>query len=387
MPDSAADLLAQLVAIPSVNSDLVSGASGEAAIADFCQAWLSERGFEVHRLEQHSGRPSVVGIARGTGGGRSLMLNGHYDTVTLAGYDGDPLVAERRGGKLYGRGAFDMKSGVAAMMVAAARAKAAGLAGDLLVACVADEEHASFGTEEVVATFRADAAVVTEPSHLELTVAHKGFAWFEVAVHGRAAHGSRPELGIDAIAKAGRFLVALEAWDRRLRANPTHPRLGAGSVHASLVRGGQEMSSYPAECRIGLERRTVPGETGESVAAELRAILDDIASDDPDFRAEMVLGLVRPPFEVAEGAPVVQALRDAATRRLGRAPAWRGEPFWTDCAILAGAGIPAVMFGADGAGAHAAQEWAEEASVEALADILSDAAVAFCGRSVGAMRS
>lgn len=386
MPDSAADLLARLVAIPSVNPDLVPGAGGEAAIADFCQAWLAERGFEVHRLERRPGRPSVVGVARGAGGGRSLMLNGHYDTVTLAGYGGDPLAAERRDGKLYGRGAFDMKSGVAAMMAAAARAKEAGLAGDLFVACVADEEHASSGTEEVVAAFRADAAIVTEPSHLELTVAHKGFAWFEVVVHGRAAHGSRPELGVDAVAKAGRFLVALEGWDRHLRATPTHSRLGAGSVHASLIRGGQEMSSYPAECRIGLERRTVPGETGETVAAELRAILDRVAADDPDFRAEVVPGLVRPPFEVGEDAPVVRVVRDAAARRLGRAPAWRGEPFWTDCAILAGAGIPAVMFGADGGGAHAAEEWAEEASVEALADILFDAAVEFCDRGAGAAR-
>jgi acetylornithine deacetylase len=190
-----------------------------------------------------------------------------------------------------------------------------------------------------------------------------------------------PELGVDAIAKAGRFLVALEDWDRRLRDHPTHKRLGSGSVHASLIRGGQELSSYPAECRIHLERRTVPGETGETVAAELRAILDGIAAEDAGFRAELRPGLVRVPFEVAEDAPVVQALRGAATRRLGRAPACRGEPFWTDCAIFAGAGIPAVMFGADGGGAHAAEEWADEASVEALADILLDASVAFCGRA------
>jgi acetylornithine deacetylase len=377
----AVDLLAELVAINSVNPDLVPGAAGEAAIADFCAGWLGRRGFEVHRLEQRPGRPSIVGIARGAGGGRSLMFNGHYDTVTLAGYAGDPLRAERRGGRLYGRGAFDMKSGVAAMMVAAARAKAAGLAGDLLVACVADEEHASFGTEEVVARFRAEAAIVTEPSHLQATLAHKGFAWYDVVVRGRAAHGSRPELGLDAIAKAGKFLTALEDWDRRLAANPSHPRLGAGSVHASLIAGGQELSSYPAECRISLERRTVPGETGESVAAELRAILETIAAGDPTFRAELRPGLARPPFEAQEDAPIVAALRAAGTARLGRAPEWRGEPFWTDCAILAAAGTPCLIFGADGGGAHAAEEWAEERSVETLADILLDTAVTFCGRA------
>ena len=373
--------MAKLVAINSVNPDLVPGAAGEAAIADFCARWLAQRGFEIHRLERRPGRPSIVGLARGVGGGRSLMFNGHTDTVTLAGYVGDPLAAVRRGGRLYGRGAFDMKSGVAAMMVAAARAKALGLAGDLIVACVADEEHASFGTEEVIARFKADAAIVTEPSHLELTVAHKGFAWYEVVVRGRAAHGSRPELGVDAIAKSGRFLTAIEDWDRRLSANPSHPRLGAGSVHASLIRGGEELSSYPAECRVSLERRTVPGETAESVAAELGAILERIASEDPGFRAEVRRGLARPPFEAREDEQIVEALRDAGAARLGQAPPWRGEPFWTDCAILAGSGIPCVLFGADGAGAHAAEEWAEEASVEALADILFDTALRFCGRA------
>ena len=381
MTEFAVDLLARLVAISSVNPDLVPGAEGEAAIAGFCSSWLASRGFEVHRLEQRPGRPSIVAVARGNGGGPSLMFNGHYDTVTLAGYDGDPLAATRRDGRLYGRGAFDMKSGVAAMMVAAHRASKAGLAGDLIVACVADEEHASFGTEEVVAQFKADAAIVTEPSHLELTVAHKGFAWFEVVVRGRAAHGSRPDLGIDAIAKAGKFLVALEDWDRHLRARPTHPALGSGSVHASLISGGQELSSYPAECRIHLERRTVPGETSQTVAAELRAILTRIADADPDFKADVIPGLFRQPFQVETSAAIVETLKAAATRRLGQVPPWRYEPFWTDCAILASAGIPAVMFGADGGGAHSAEEWAVEASVEALADILTETAIAFCGRT------
>ncbi|MGH7051455.1 MAG: M20/M25/M40 family metallo-hydrolase [Acetobacteraceae bacterium] len=382
MPESATDLLAELVKIPSVNPDLVPGSAGEARIAEYCAAWLAARGFEVHRLEQHPGRPSIVGIIRGTGGGRSLMLNGHYDTVTLASYAGDPLAAERRDGKLFGRGAFDMKSGVAAMMIAAARTRELRLAGDLLVACVADEEHASFGTEEVIRHFRADAAIVTEPSHLELTIAHKGFAWFEVVVHGRAAHGSRPDLGIDAIAKAGRFLMALGTWDRRLRSTPTHPRLGAGSVHASLIRGGQELSSYPAECRIALERRTVPGETPAGLAAELGAILREITAEDPEFLAEIRPGLVRSPFEIALDQPIVEALGAAATRKLGRRPGYRAEPFWTDCAILADAAIPAVMFGADGDGAHASEEWADLSSVEALAEILIDTATRFCGPAV-----
>ena len=282
-------------------------------------------------------------------------------------------------GKLYGRGSFDMKGGVAAMMVAAARAKAKNLRGDILVACVADEEYASSGTEEVARHFRADAAIVTEPSHLELTIAHKGFAWFDVIVEGRAAHGSRPDLGIDAIAKAGKFLVALEAYDKRLRASPTHPILQSGSVHASIIHGGAEWSSYPARCRISLERRTIPGETPRSVQAELEAIIDAIAADDADFHAIVELGLNRGPFEVPETRADRRDARPGRHQGARRQPTRRGEPFWTDCAILKDAGIPCVMFGADGAGAHAATEWTTVQSVRTLADILAETATEFCG--------
>jgi acetylornithine deacetylase len=376
--EDPADLLSALVAIESVNPDLVPGAVGEAAIASFCAEWLKRHGFAVTWIEDVPGRPSVVGVARGSGGGRSLMVNGHIDTVTLAGYDGDPLAPTVRNGRLHGRGSFDMKGGVAAMMVAAARAASAGLRGDILVACVADEEHASFGTEQVAARFTADAAIVTEPSHLQLTIAHRGFAWFEITVLGRAAHGSLPEMGIDAIARAGHVLVAIEELDRRLRARETHPLLRWGSVHASTIRGGQEMSSYPAECVIGLERRTLPGETPEAMEAEMLSLLDGIASRVPDFRYALRPGLHRPPFETAADAAIARAVSDAGLAVTGQAPAIRGEPFWTDCAILAGAGIPCVMFGADGAGAHAATEWTDIASVRTLADILERTAKDFC---------
>jgi acetylornithine deacetylase len=374
----AVELLANLVTIPSVNPDLVKGGHGEAEIADYISGWFHGHGFEVHRLERNAGRPSIVGIARGKGGGKSLMFNGHIDTVTLAGYDGEPLDPVIRDGKIFGRGSFDMKGGVAAMMVAAARAKAKGVAGDILVACVADEEYASFGTEEAVERFKADAAIVTEPSHLEVTIAHRGFVWFDVEVQGRAAHGSRPELGIDAIAKAGKFLVALEELDKSLRAKPSHPILKSGSVHASIISGGEELSSYPAKCLIRLERRTIPGETVESTRAELHQIIDRIAASDPDFKAAPTPGLARPPFEVSKDEAIVKALQNSATARLGKMPDWRGEPFWTDCAILQSAGIPCVMFGADGGGAHAAMEWTTTESVKALADILTETALAFC---------
>ncbi|WP_198943475.1 M20/M25/M40 family metallo-hydrolase [Actinokineospora bangkokensis] len=378
MLSEPAALLAQLVALDSVNPDLVPGGAGESATADFCAAWFAARGFEVHRLERRPGRPSVVAVARGTGGGRSLMFNGHLDTVATASFDGDALDPVVRDGRMHGRGTFDMKGGVAAMMVAAARASAAPLRGDVLVACVADEEHASAGTEEVLASFTADAAVVTEPSHLEVTVAHKGFAWFEVDVLGRAAHGSRPDLGVDAIAKAGHFLVALEGLGRALAAGPAHPLLGTGTVHASLISGGEEASSYPARCRVVVERRTVPGETREVVTAELTALLDALAATVPDFRAELRPGLHRAPFQADEGSPVVRALLHHAEQVLGHPPAVRGEPFWTDCALLDGAGIPCALFGVDGGGAHAADEHVDLASLDRLTDVLARTAADFC---------
>ncbi|MGW7404058.1 M20/M25/M40 family metallo-hydrolase [Streptomyces sp. NPDC054833] len=372
-------LLARLTALDSANPDLVPGGAGETAVADFCGAWLAAQGFEVHRLEERPGRPSLVAIARGVGGGRSLMLNGHLDTVGLAGYDGDPLDPEIRDGKMFGRGTFDMKSGIAAMMAAAARATAEGsLRGDVLVACVADEEHASSGTAEVLASFTADAAIVTEPSHLELTLSHKGFVWFDVEVVGRAAHGSRPELGIDAIAKSGHFLVALEELGRRLALGPAHPLLGTGTLHASVIRGGEEPSTYPAHCRITLERRTVPGESADSVERELTAVLDQLVVTVPGFRYRLTRGLYREPFEADPQAPIVRTLARHAEKSLGHPPVVRAEPFWTDCALLARAGIPCLLFGVDGAGAHAATEYVELASLERLTGILTDTIAEFC---------
>jgi acetylornithine deacetylase len=372
-------LLARLIAIDSVNPDLVPGGAGETVIADFCNQWLATRGFEVHILEKRPGRPSLVAIARGTGGGRSLMLNGHLDTVSLADYDGDPLDPQIRDGRMYGRGTFDMKGGIAAMMVAAARATAHGpLRGDIILACVADEEHGSSGTEEVLESFTADAAIVIEPSQLEVTLAHKGFAWFDVEIEGRAAHGSRPELGIDAITKAGHFLVALEELGQRLGQDPAHPLLGTGTMHASVIHGGEEPSTYPAHCSITLERRTIPGESVDSVERELTDVLDRLADTVPDLRYRLSRGLHREPFEADPEALIVRTLTRHAEQALGHPPVVRAEPFWTDCALLDRAGIPCLLFGVDGAGAHAATEYVDLASLDRLTDILSGTIADFC---------
>lgn len=372
-------LLAELIAVDSSNPDLVVGAAGEAEIADVVSDWLRSRGFQIHRLEERPGRPSIVAVAAGAGGGRSLMLNGHLDTVTLAGYDGDPLSPLVRDGSMFGRGAFDMKSGIAAMMVAAADAASRPHAGDIMLALVADEEYGSSGTEEVLRSFTADAAIVTEPSHLEVTLAHRGFAWFDVTIEGVAAHGSRPDLGVDAIAKAGYLLVEIDRWAESLATGPAHPVLGTGSVHASVITGGEELSSYPARCTVSIERRTVPGENADTVEAELTEMLERIRATQPAFRYSIRRGLERYPFQVDESEPIVQTVFAAVERVTGRAAIRRGEPFWTDCALLAEVGIPCLLFGVDGGGAHAASEWVTLESLETVTRVLTETITEYCG--------
>jgi acetylornithine deacetylase len=371
-------LLAELVKIDSVNPDLVPGGAGETEIAKFIQSWLEEKGFETHWLEKTVGRPSVVGIARGTGGGKALMLNGHIDTVTTAGMSIPALEPRVENGKMYGRGSYDMKCGVAAMLTAAAQAKTLGLRGDVIVACVADEENASIGTSEVAERFTADAAIVCEPTNLEMTVAHKGFVWASITTHGKAAHGSRPDLGIDAIAKMGAVLIELEQLAAHLAQNPKHALLGTGSVHASIISGGEERSSYPATCSLEIERRTVPGETPEMVRAELQTIIDSCSSRDPNFRASLEMGLIRHAHECFETEAIVQTLRRHAREATGFEPRIAGAPYWTDCAILADAGIPSFLYGPSGDGAHAAIEWVDLESLETCVNVYLETIKAFC---------
>jgi acetylornithine deacetylase len=372
------ELTSQLVAIESINPELGVGGSGESELARFVAEWCERAGLETTLSEAAPGRPNVVAIARGTGGGRSLMLNAHMDTVGVAGVT-DPFVAKVEDGRLYGRGAYDMKGSLAACMLAAAAAKERGLRGDVIVTAVSDEEVASVGTEAIAATLQADAAIVTEPTELQLAVAHRGFVLLEIETIGRAAHGSRPHLGIDAIAKMGRVLTGIEELDQRLRANPTHPYVGSGSVHASLIEGGQEYSSYPARCVLQAERRTIPGESVELAVDEIQAIIDGAAAADSDFAGSVRSLASREPFEVEEDADVVASVRRCAAPVLGSDPDIVGVSFWADSALLAGAGIPTVLFGPRGEGAHAEVEWVDVESLEQCVEIYGAVAAEICG--------
>lgn len=382
--DDLARLTSELIAIDSTNPDLVPSGAGEATIATFVADWLRRHGVEVVTHDAAPGRPNVVGIVRGTDGdagnsrGRALMLNAHMDTVGPGGMS-DPFLSRRIGTRLYGRGAYDMKASLAAIMLVAARATALGLRGNLIVTAVADEEYASVGTRAIVERYRAAAAIVTEPTDLRLCLAHKGFVWFDVTTHGIAAHGSLPDEGVDAIAKMGNVLTEIGALDRRLRGGAPQPLVGTGSVHASLISGGTELSTYPDTCQVRVERRTVSGESAATVEAEMREILERIAAVDPSFHADLDIGIVREPFSIADDEPIVALLRGVAETHLGHSPATIGAGGWMDSALLSAAGIPTVIFGPRGDGAHADIEWVDLDSAVTCATILLETVTTFCG--------
>ncbi len=368
--DRCISLLRELVSIDSVNPSLVPGASGEGAIASVVADHMRAAGLDVEIQDVVPGRPNVIGVLDGRQAGRSLMFCGHLDTVGVEGMDApfDPVV---RDGRVYGRGSQDMKGGVAAMVDAARLAAQRGFSrGRLIVAAVIDEEYASLGADALVTTWRADAGVVTEPTGLQIAVAHKGFAWIDVETRGRAAHGSRPRDGRDAILRMGRVLHRLEALDRALQARPPHPLMGTASLHASIVAGGTGLSSYPERCLLQMERRTVPGESAEGAGREVQAILDALARDDPEFEALSRVTFSRPPYELPLEHPVALELADVLASQ-GHVPERVGMSFWTDAAVLGAAGTPAVLFGPGGAGLHGREEYVTMADVVACRDALA----------------
>ena len=376
--DSVIRLLRDLIAIDSVNPSLEAGGAGEAAVAERIAAELRAGGIDIELTDAAPGRPNVVGVIEGRTRGRTLMLCGHMDTVGGGGMTApfDPL---ERDGRLYGRGSQDMKSGVAAMVDAAvAVARRGGLAsGRLVVAAVADEEHASAGAELLAAGQRADGAVVTEPTDLRVATAHKGFEWVEVETRGRAAHGSRPADGRDAILHMGRVLACMEAVDATLQADEAHPRLGTASLHASTIHGGRAYSIYPDRCVLRFERRTVSGEAADAGLAEVRTALAALARADADFDASARQLMTRPPHEIADDHPVCRTLMQVLRARgLDAAPT--GMSYWTDAAILGRAGTPAVLFGPAGAGLHGPEEHVRVDSVRVCRDVLGELIRAFC---------
>ena len=373
-------LLANLVSINSVNPDLAPGGAGEAAMAEFVADWGRQNGLEAHVQDAGDGRLNTVLIARGSGGGKSLMLNAHTDVVGVSGMDA-PFEPRIQDGRMFGRGAYDMKSGLAACMLALKAAQSMSLSGDVIVSAVADEEYGSIGTEALLAEWErwpAHAVLIAEPTELAISIAHRGFVWLEFEVTGVAAHGSRPHLGVDAIAKMGKVLVALDALDQELRAHPTHDLLGSGSLHASFIEGGEEISMVPAHCKLLVERRTIPGESAKSAEAEAQALLDDIAATDSDFKAQVKATFSRGPYGIAADHALVQTLKRHAQACLQSDVSIIGSSWWMDAALFGDHGVPTVVLGPAGGGAHARVEWVDLASVQKCQEIYTALIADFC---------
>lgn len=392
--DAVTALTRRLVAIDATNPSLVAGGAGERELALVVADWLAERGLEVRLVGADPARPSVLARRRGVGGGRTLMLAGHLDTVggpgtgtgtARASGTGVTTGADPAGGRIVGRGAYDMAGGLAAAMIVASTAPA-DLAGDLLLAFAADEEFASVGMEELLAELdtrtetsvdvrgpRPDAAVVLEPTDLEVTLAHRGFAWYRVEYEGRAAHGSQPELGDDAIARALDGLVALRELGARLGAAQQHPLLDAGSVRVATIEGGSDAATVADRCVLVVERRTLPGDGDPGL--ELAEVLA------PSQPARIVPLVARPAMEADPDSLVARAVLAAVEAATGRPAARRGDPWWTDAGLIAEAGIPVVLVGAAGGGAHADEEWVSTDSLAALVHVLEGVIRAVCGQN------
>lgn len=379
-PGDALALTRALVACDSRNPAFAPDAPGEGAAARLLADALTAWGFTVDLVDVAPGRPNVIARIGGGHGGRSLILNGHLDTVGVAGMTHDPFAADVRDGRLYGRGSCDMKAGVAAMCAAAWRAARDGLGGEVIIAAVVDEEWASIGTRHLLDMgVRAHAAIVTEPTRLAIAPAHRGFSWADVRVEGRAAHGSRYDIGIDAVTHAALLLAELDAYQRDVLPGITHPLLGRASFHAGPIQSDGTLSAYPAWCTVGLERRTLPGEDGAHFVHEIEAAIARVAARTPDFHASVTPGLIQRPNDVPVDHALVQGLAAAASAVGATAPI-EGLSCWTDAALFSAAGIPAICFGPGDIGlAHAAEENCPVDEIAVATDVLTRFVADWCG--------
>jgi acetylornithine deacetylase len=374
----AVALARALIKIDSRNPTLAPDSPGEGECARFLASVLDDWGFAVDVLETIQQRPNIV-ARLGPADAPALMLNGHLDVVGVEGMVHEPFSAELRGNRIYGRGSADMKGGVAAMCAAAVNGASATSNRQILITAVSDEEYESLGMRELLAAgIRAEMAIITEPTRLAICPAHRGFVWMDLQFKGRAAHGSRYDIGVDAITHAGLVLAQLEKLERTRESRPLHPLLGRGSLHASKIRGGVGMSTYPEECSLAMERRTLPGESEEKALAEVESAFAAVRASHPLLDARVTLTTAQLPSDVSIDSPVVKRLRGALEEE-GVAVKIEGLSAWTDAALLNAAGVPTICFGpGDIALAHAAEEFVPVEEIETAARVLTSVVRDWC---------
>jgi len=367
-----------LIKIDSRNPTLVPDAPGERACAHTLASVLEDWGFDVEIQEDVPGRPNVI-ARTGPRDTATLMLNGHLDVVGVEGMTHDPFSAEVRDNRIYGRGSADMKGGVAAMCGAAIRAVGEPARRQIMIAAVADEEYESLGMRALIDSgIRAQAAIITEPTRLAICPAHRGFVWMDVTFRGRAAHGSRYDIGIDAITHAGLVLAELDKLERTRESGLRHPLLGRGSLHASVIRGGVGMSTYPEECVLSIERRTLPGETADDAVREIEKACAVVREREPRLEVRITQATSQLPSDVSTDSPIVERLSRALESE-GVRPRIEGMSAWTDAALLNAAGVPTICFGPGDIGlAHAAEEYVPVAEIETATRVLGHVVRDWC---------
>jgi acetylornithine deacetylase len=374
-------ILSELTAINSMNSFLVAGGPDEGEAAAWLVRTCNAMGLEVWTEEPAPNRPNVYARWQGSGGGKSMLLTGHTDVVGIEGMTIEPFKPEIRDGNLYGRGSYDMKAGLAAILGAVEALQRGGFQpkGDVLLGFVVDEEYSSLGTTAMVKSIQADGCILTEPSALQIGLAHKGFAWVTLTTHGLAAHGSLHEVGIDAITHMGYLLTEIDRLEREVMPTRTHPLLGRPSLHASLINGGLGASTYPDACTVKIEHRPLPDQDGEYIKGLWDQAIERLSKQNKNFKAEAVVDLYQPGFETGKDQPIVQAVDAGYHAAMGSAPTYRGMFGWLDSAIISRAGIPVVVYGPSGEGAHAAVEYADLDSVARCAAVLAESTALWCG--------
>ncbi len=385
-PEEVLSLAGDLVRIPSHSQ--IPGRETEAA--HFLAEWLGKNGIDVSLRPVVEERPNVIAVLKGEGRGRSLMLNGHLDTVPPYTMTIDPFSGEVKDGKLWGRGSVDMKGACAAMSMALVALKRCGirLEGDLFFTGVINEELKSEGSEDIVLNGpKADAVIVGEPTELDLGAAHRGLEWIEIEVTGKAAHGSAPHMGVNAISKMAAFIRRLETELPPRFPARAHPLMGPPVFNLGVIKGGMQPSSVADRCILQIDRRSTPGETVKSVFGELEELIRLCAAEDPAFKATLrripdnMATMDHLPMEFPLDHPLKGILDAAIEEVAGKKPKVTCCTGWTDAALFSNQGAtPAVVLGPGSLEhAHGAAEFCPTEEIVQAVLVYALAAVRFCG--------